>query len=797
MTASSTNKRALPEQGGRPKKVKRPSGAVAFLDIEAAESSDDEEYDIEEEEEGDVLNKEADLLEYIDLTESDSSSSSLAHGPSGVRGLKAVIARYEDRRPCTPSDPWGDDSQEEEVEEPLLPIQLQQAARLPSVQDPQLWAIPFFEGAGKETFFTLHYRWQEHPDWARSIILPPKCGSHILVEAPGPSSVLRLCKEVSTIPQPLHIKLVPLEERVGWLHIPEPPLFPSGPGERPETWVRIRPRRVLREIGDLQGLERYVGDLALVWDHNQNQTARLLLIPRLPVKQPGQQRPKQLQRLLHPPATFPRFSTSPDNNLTRGLLQYDAGIYWYPGKKLEMEAVDWWPDVYQFRDRRRCRDLYARPFVTFLEVPVAALVADNVCPTRKELHLFSEGLEVGMAELNLAYLSVKFVVDSYHTYLAAPLEQGHRVEVNSGNVDLRGNVTGTGYSTVDVYVEEYKASLTVESKRARRVFLLGDSVKVFSSNSLYHGRVGWVLGEMNGAVQVLDDESKEQFEAVAWELVPFEMEHRWFLAAVNVPQEEKRRRREELQIRGHDQYQELVNTKVVIGGQHQEKGLRGNIRAHLGRCIMRVELESGARMADVHVNFLFPTERGGRDPRDHHVGQTVVPRDAVYSWPQPAPQPQIHTRAATPIPAEQPDPDTIEYDGQVLPADWLLKDGLAEKRIWAYIRNSRPDAFSSDEPGFMKGRYEGSRALTLGLNVTGAVNVHVKKDTVAIPCRYLFPERPASMGQKAVVISGEHVGEVFSTRKPREDGWFPLVRPGSKGAAEFIIEPCHLARCDA
>ncbi|KAM6491856.1 hypothetical protein JOM56_012715 [Amanita muscaria] len=144
MTASSTNKRALPEQGGRPKKVKHPSGAVAFLDVEAAESSDDEEYDIEEEEEGDVLDKEADLLEYIDLTESDSSSSSLAHGPSGVRGLKAVIARYEDRRPCTPSDPWGDDSQEEEVEEPLLPIQLQQAARLPSVQDPQLWAIPFF-----------------------------------------------------------------------------------------------------------------------------------------------------------------------------------------------------------------------------------------------------------------------------------------------------------------------------------------------------------------------------------------------------------------------------------------------------------------------------------------------------------------------------------------------------------------------------------------------------------------------------------------------------------------------------
>ncbi|KAM6491853.1 hypothetical protein JOM56_012712 [Amanita muscaria] len=239
------------------------------------------------------------------------------------------------------------------------------------------------------------------------------------------------------------------------------------------------------------------------------------------------------------------------------------------------------------------------------------------------------------------------------------------------------------------------------------------------------------------------------------------MEHRWFLAVVNVPQEEKRRRREELQIRGHDQYQELVNTKVVIGGQHQEKGLRGNIRAHLGRCIMRVELESGARMADVHVNFLFPTlcsfsERGGRDPRDHHVGQIVVPRDAVYSWPQPAPQPQIHTWAATPIPAEQPDPDTIEYDGQ-------------------------------DEPGFMKGRYEGSRALTLGLNVTGAVNVHVKKDTVVIPCHYLFLEHPASMGQKAVVISGEHVGILGSAPTQHTRLVMLSAAEGSDGAEHYVI----------
>ena len=58
--------------------------------------------------------------------------------------------------------------------------------------------------------------------------------------------------------------------------------------------------------------------------------------------------------------------------------------------------------------------------------------------------------------------------------------------------------------------------------------------------------------------------------------------------------------------RGYDPYTELVNKHVVIGGLHFDKGLRGRIRLHVGQQqILRVELEAGSRLVDVHVNQLF------------------------------------------------------------------------------------------------------------------------------------------------------------------------------------------------
>jgi hypothetical protein len=90
----------------------------------------------------------------------------------------------------------------------------------------------------------------------------------------------------------------------------------------------------------------------------------------------------------------------------------------------------------------------------------------------------------------------------------------------------------------------------------------------------------------------------------------------WFLVIVvdphTTPEGSKRRAEEHerwrrLSIRGYDILSELANEKVVIGGPHHEKGLRGRVRKHLGKKIIRIDLESGSRFVDVHVNYLYST----------------------------------------------------------------------------------------------------------------------------------------------------------------------------------------------
>ena len=105
------------------------------------------------------------------------------------------------------------------------------------------------------------------------------------------------------------------------------------------------------------------------------------------------------------------------------------------------------------------------------------------------------------------------------------------------------------------------------------------------------------------------------------------------------------------------------------------------------------------------------------------------------------------------------------------------------KRIYTHVCNTKPDAFTGGE-GFAKGKHEGDRALVL------SAEVHVKKRAMRCPARFLFPEKPSSKGQGVVVINGDRAGEIYVTRDPREDGWFPLVRRSGKGAPKCFVEPC-------
>ncbi|KAM6491153.1 hypothetical protein JOM56_013392 [Amanita muscaria] len=590
--------------------------------------------------------------------------------------------------------------------------------------------------------------------------------------------------------------------------------------ECPE-WVRIGQRRVLRDVGGLACLERYAGDLAMVTKHHGSQTVQLIVIPRLPVpvKQSGQ--PTEERRKLQ----------------KAGAHRYSPKMYWCPSKYLAL-----WEDppdsgCFRFDDQRQCQDEYILPFAIFTEVPIATLVTANARPTYEELNLFSEGVDVGMRELKLAVVPVKFIHSSYEMHLGTPLEPGHRVEVDTHSGILTGYVAGTEVNGVDVRIEGVDVPVTFELKRVRQVYAEGDSVRVFSSKSPYYKREGWVLHVHKNSLDVLDWESKEELSVKPRELVPFDAAivraqravhvkdtvqvtsptsafygrrgtvHRvaepfveviecqsgqkgpgpgviddmmkftvppWFLAVGEGPglhrDDAERRGHEATLIRGYDRHQQLVNTWVVIGGRHHEKGLWGRIKMHVGRHIMHVELQSGSRMVDVHVNSLFPLDSGGRDPWDYHEGQmTVQPveyRRAPRGPQAPLSEGQAQIQSTTPMPEEPADPapcPTVSYGSQVLPANWVLKNGLAERRIWAYIRNSRPDPFIAGKSGFSRGTYEGDRALILGLNAAGTVDVHIKKRAMAIPCCFLFLEQPTTKGQTVVVTSGERVGIVVRT----------------------------------
>jgi hypothetical protein len=121
---------------------------------------------------------------------------------------------------------------------------------------------------------------------------------------------------------------------------------------------------------------------------------------------------------------------------------------------------------------------------------------------------------------------------------------------------------------------------------------------------------------------------------------------------------------------------------------------------------------------------------------------------------------------------------------KVLPANWSLKGDLVTKRIWTHVRNSETNPFDG---GFARGQYEGQRVLVTSRKGEGEVGVSARQHHVKIPAKYLFPEMPTSKGQDVIVISGDCVGEVYLTCKPRVDGFFPLGRRGYTQSSPICI----------
>ena len=108
------------------------------------------------------------------------------------------------------------------------------------------------------------------------------------------------------------------------------------------------------------------------------------------------------------------------------------------------------------------------------------------------------------------------------------------------------------------------------------------------------------------------------------------------------------------------------------------------------------------------------------------------------------------------------------------------------KHIWAYVHNTETNPFDG---GFARGLYEGYRVLVMSREGEGEVKVITRQQhPLKVPAKFLFPEMPTSKGQDVVVISGDSLGDVYLTRKPRVDSFFPLGHRGYTSSPICIME---------
>ncbi|KAF8341950.1 hypothetical protein F5887DRAFT_1076332 [Amanita rubescens] len=820
--------------GENRKKKKNAVNVRDYLDVEALEgSSSDEDRDSE-----DYFIQDT-VADADDATARSFDSNTFSHHGQGMdHRLADVINRYEAR--SADGDHCSGKSGSENEMAPLA----ERLRQWPKDTDPGLWRVRILDGSEKESYWAVQNRLLARPKLASSLILPPSGRMWIGIESPSRANVEELCFNLSTVHHPLEISLVPVEERVAWLDWHPTRSLPMSP-----SWVRLRKRSKLENMDIESGVMKYTGDLAFVLDAQTPCASQIILclVPRLPVAIEGgasgytKKRRRRLPRLLHPKA----IGGVKEALEIAGL---DPNIWWQPGRRHELEIVEDKLDtiVYRFAKDRR-GDRYMPPFAVF-PVPVEALCSADATPRLTELKMFFEGMAIESNKLDFPAPSREFIRWTYERYVAAPIEIGNRVEVNLKPGTVRGVIVDVLFGQVVVHLDDAE-EIQVEVEHVRRRYEVSDAVKVITGSN--YNCEGWVVNVEDDNVAVFDRELKEEFHVKTWQLVPHDsfewgvvhrfqvgdtvqvnspisphhrdwgmvcnvndlcvevIEHNtnmkfavppWFLELENAKDRimEKSKRSHA----SYDRYKELVNTWVVITGKHPEKGLYGRIREHLGNEIMRVEARSGTKVVDVHVDFLLTS--GGRDVRQYHVGRYNTSSFLGYAIPnfermperattptqepvafEDAPgTPPIQSEStaeeapdAPPTHSESADSEIaaimISYGGQALPVNWLMKHGLMTKRIFANVHNT----FSG---GFANGAHEGDRVLVLSGERLDEIQVHM----------------PTAKGQVVVVISGDMAGEVYVTREPNENGSFPLVHRGGKGAPKLVVEPKRLARCD-
>lgn len=339
----------------------------------------------------------------------------------------------------------------------------------------------------------MHNRLMNRPRLAASILLPPSGRRWIAVESASHKNVVELCINLSTIHHPLEIELVPVEDRLAWLNWQQTKLnLPA--------WVRVKRRSILKGLKADKKLIKYAGDLAWVKREYENSKATICLVPRLQVtieRDGKKRRRKRLPRLLHPKAIGEPEETV---DVSRPI---DPNVWWCPEGSHELESVE--HGIYRLAKEKNPDDL-CLPFAIF-EVSVELLEAE-AAPSLNEMRVFTEGMAVGSDELGFKAPSRDFVRWTYDSYIAAPLEPGHKVELLLGGQEMvRGVVEDIIFEQVDVRVDGTREIISAKAMSVRRLYEVGDAVRVIKSTN--QDREGWVLDIKEDVVDVFDRHTKD------------------------------------------------------------------------------------------------------------------------------------------------------------------------------------------------------------------------------------------------------------------------------------------------
>jgi hypothetical protein len=445
--------------------------------------------------------------------------------------MSAVINRYE-------STSSGSGSQVPNiVENDEITALAERLMRMPTSEDPALWRVrvwvsswyfvseygikpSFKEGTEEESFFLLHERLKVRPQWAISVFLPPCARGWICVESTSRANVEELCLNLSTIPHPVEILFVPAEKRVEWIDWH----YTASPVKSP-SWVRLKRTSDLKDMLDKdrqfdKRLIRYANDLAYVQGRLENGLLLICLVPHLlpPIEKDAsvdekegaekKKRRKRVTRLLHPKAL-----AGPKEAMNIG-HPLDPKVWWVPKRVYELERIA--PGVYELakpKSKRTLRggDLYMPPFA-YYTMPVAGVHAAGVVPRLAELRLFAEGMAIGGKQLKFPAPDAEFIRWSYENHLAAPVEIGQKVEASLKTGMIRGFVEDIRFEQVVMRVELTEEEVEVEVRHVRRIYDVGDRVKVVNGSNI--DREGWVVNTIDDHIDILDHRKNEQVGTV-------------------------------------------------------------------------------------------------------------------------------------------------------------------------------------------------------------------------------------------------------------------------------------------